>query len=495
MATRYVIIVESGFLPQNITVTVGTTVNWLNEGPAQHTTTSDTGVWDSGTLNPGNIFQFTFNAAGTYPYHCALHPNMVGNVTVQPSTCTPTPAPTSTATPVPNTPIPTFTRTPTRTVTPTPTFGCAGGVRNVIIANNQFLPQVITITTGTTVNWLNEGPEQHTTTSDTGVWDSGTLNPGQTFQFAFHTPGTYPYHCAIHPGMVGSITVQQGACTPTPVSTATGTAPTATRTATATTPPAATSTRTPTLTPTPVSTAIPNTATSTPPIVSTSTSTPTTCAIQFTDVPPGHTFYTFVRCLACRGIISGYPCGGPGEPCDEDNTPYFRPNGSVTRGQIAKIVSEAAGFSEPPGAQQFEDVALGHTFFDWVWRLADRGIVSGYPCGGPGEPCGPGNLPYFRPNGNATRGQISKIVSEAAGFADPPGAQQFEDVLPGSTFFDFIYRLAARGIMNGYPCGGPGEPCGPGNLPYFRPASNATRGQLSKIAANTFFPECSPPRR
>jgi hypothetical protein len=212
-------------------------------------------------------------------------------------------------------------------------------------------------------------------------------------------------------------------------------------------------------------------------------------------VPPGHTFYTFVRCLACRGIISGYPCGGPGEPCDEDNTPYFRPNGSVTRGQIAKIVSEAAGFSEPPGAQQFEDVALGHTFFDWVWRLADRGIVSGYPCGGPGEPCGPGNLPYFRPNGNATRGQISKIVSEAAGFADPPGAQQFEDVLPGSTFFDFIYRLAARGIMNGYPCGGPGEPCGPGNLPYFRPASNATRGQLSKIAANTFFPECSPPRR
>ena len=103
------------------------------------------------------------------------------------------------------------------------------------------------------------------------------------------------------------------------------------------------------------------------------------------------------------------------------------------------------------------------------------------------------NLPYFRPNSNATRGQISKIVSNAAGFIDPPGAQLFEDVLPGSTFYDFIQRLASRGIINGYPCGGAGEPCGPTNLPYFRPNDNATRGQMSKIDANTFFPNCQTP--
>jgi hypothetical protein len=102
-------------------------------------------------------------------------------------------------------------------------------------------------------------------------------------------------------------------------------------------------------------------------------------------------------------------------------------------------------------------------------------------------------LPYFRPNANASRGQISKTVSNAAGFVEPAGAQMFEDVAPGSTFYDFIERLASRGIIGGYQCGGPVEPCGSGNLPYFRPNGNATRGQTSKIVANTFFPNCQTP--
>jgi hypothetical protein len=193
--------------------------------------------------------------------------------------------------------------------------------------------------------------------------------------------------------------------------------------------------------------------------------------------------------MACRGIINGYTSG-----CDTGN-PCFRPNNNVTRAQLSKIVSNAAGFSEPAGDQQFEDVAPGSSFFDVIWRLADRSIVAGYPCGGDGEPCGPDNLPYFRPNDNVTRAQISKIVSEAAGFNDTPGDQQFEDVAPGSTFFAWIWRLADRQIMSGYPCGGDGEPCGPDNLPYFRPSANATRGQASKIVSNTFFPNCQTPSR
>ncbi|MEO8288731.1 MAG: S-layer homology domain-containing protein [Chloroflexota bacterium] len=216
--------------------------------------------------------------------------------------------------------------------------------------------------------------------------------------------------------------------------------------------------------------------------VSTTTATPTACTLAFTDVPEGSTFYPFIRCLACRGIINGYP---------EDNT--FRPNNPVSRGQLAKIVSNSAGFTDPAGAQIFEDVLPGSTFFDFVQRLASRGYMSGYPCGGVGEPCGSGNLPYFRPNANATRGQISKIVSNAAGFTEPAGAQAFEDVLPGSTFYDYIQRLASRNIMSGYPCGSPGEPCGSGNLPYFRPNLNATRGQTAKIVGNTFFPNCQTP--
>src|SRR5262249_48728913 len=108
-----------------------------------------------------------------------------------------------------------------------------------------------------------------------------------------------------------------------------------------------------------------------------------------------------------------------------------------------------------------------------------------------GEPCrAPNNLPYFRPNSNATRGQISKIDANAAGFANQPSGQQFEDIAVGSTYYTFTFRLVSRDVMGGYPCGGAGEPCGPNNLPYFRSDANATRGQTSKIIANTFYPDC-----
>ncbi len=292
-----------------------------------------------------------------------------------------------------------------------------------------------------------------------------------------------------------------GAATPTPTATDTPVAPTSTPTSTPTNTPLVTTTSMPTDTNTPIP-GVTDTPTTPPEVTNTSTpvatdtpppggatATPTACLISFTDVPPGSTFYDYIRCMACRGIINGYTSG-----CESGN-PCFKPNNNVTRGQLSKIVSNSAGFDDDPGPQRFEDVPLGSTFYDFIGRLASRDIIAGYPCGGPGEPCvGPGNLPYFRPNANVTRGQISKIVSEAAGYSDPVGDQQFQDVLPGSTFYDWIWRLTDRGIMNGYACGGVGEPCvGPANLPYFRPGANATRGQASKIVANTFLPGCYTP--
>src|SRR5919201_6125682 len=55
----------------------------------------------------------------------------------------------------------------------------------------------------------------------------------------------------------------------------------------------------------------------------------------FADVPRGSTFYTFVETAYCHQVLSGYDCGGPGEPCPGR---YFRPNNNATRGQIAKMV-------------------------------------------------------------------------------------------------------------------------------------------------------------
>ncbi len=176
----------------------------------------------------------------------------------------------------------------------------------------------------------------------------------------------------------------------------------------------------PTASPSPSATA---TRTATPPpsvTVPPLTPSPTACPLTFSDVPIDSTFYSYVRCLACRGIVGGYPCGGPGEPCPGL---YFRPTNNVTRGQTAKIVSESAGFQDgvPSSQQTFEDVPPGSTFHLWVERLATRGIIGGYPCGEPVEPCSPPmDRPYFRPNNNVTRGQLSKITSGAAGWTETP---------------------------------------------------------------------------
>ena len=223
----------------------------------------------------------------------------------------------------------------------------------------------------------------------------------------------------------------------------------------------------------------------------------TACSLRFTDVPPASTFYTYVRCLSCRGIISGYPCGGEGEPCDGDNSPYFRPNNNITRGQIAKIVSNSAGFNEDPGAQIFEDVPSSAPFYAWINRLSRRGYMGGYPCGTlPEEPCiAPDDLPYFRPASNATRGQLAKIVANAAGLMGTPLGVFYTDVPEDHPFYIWVMRLTDLGVMSGYECGGVGEPCDSENRPYFRPFNNVTRGQASKIVANTFFPGCQTPER
>jgi hypothetical protein len=173
--------------------------------------------------------------------------------------------------------------------------------------------------------------------------------------------------------------------------------PTATRTsiATPTRTPTATTTRTPTPTPTRALT-----ATGTPPtpsVTTTITPTPTQCSMSFIDVLATDWFYEFVRCLYCRGAISGYGDG------------TFRPYNNTTRGQMTKIVvlANAIPIYTPP-TPTFRDVSAGHTFYPYI-ETAYRhgiivetayahGIISGY------------SDHTFRPGNSATRGQICKIV-------------------------------------------------------------------------------------
>ena len=69
--------------------------------------------------------------------------------------------------------------------------------------------------------------------------------------------------------------------------------------------------------------------------------------------------------------------------------------------------------SEAPLVQQFEDVPDSYTFSAFINALYVDGIISGYPCGSPGEPCvPPANMPYYRPGAGVTRGQMSKFVDQ-----------------------------------------------------------------------------------
>jgi plastocyanin len=77
-----VAIEDFDFDPPDAAIQPGDTIMWVNEGNTPHTVTSDDGQFDSEVLNPGESFMFTFPEAGTFSYHCEIHPFMTGSVTV-----------------------------------------------------------------------------------------------------------------------------------------------------------------------------------------------------------------------------------------------------------------------------------------------------------------------------------------------------------------------------------------------------------------------------
>ena len=104
---------------------------------------------------------------------------------------------------------------PTPSPTPSAPPPSGGPAASVVIpvgaaalANRAFVPDDVNIAAGTTVTWMNTDSVSHTSTSDGSGWNSGSLAPGRQFSFTFETAGTFPYHCAIHPGMIGTVVVR-----------------------------------------------------------------------------------------------------------------------------------------------------------------------------------------------------------------------------------------------------------------------------------------------
>jgi plastocyanin len=70
-----------------------------------------------------------------------------------------------------------------------------------------YAPDTFTVVEGEYVRFVNNDDVAHTFTADDGLFDSGTVEPGDDFRYAFDGPITVAYHCEIHPSMTGEVTV------------------------------------------------------------------------------------------------------------------------------------------------------------------------------------------------------------------------------------------------------------------------------------------------
>jgi plastocyanin len=80
----------------------------------------------------------------------------------------------------------------------------------VHVANFAFGPVTVMVKPGTTVTWTNQDEDEHTVTANDGSFSSSPLTTGATYTHTFTAPGTYQYHCAIHPFMHGTVVVTNG---------------------------------------------------------------------------------------------------------------------------------------------------------------------------------------------------------------------------------------------------------------------------------------------
>ena len=76
------------------------------------------------------------------------------------------------------------------------------------MTTTAYAPNPITVSVGGSVTWTNNDSTTHTSTANGGAWSSGSIAPGGQFSRTFPSAGVFAYHCAIHPGMVGTVTAQ-----------------------------------------------------------------------------------------------------------------------------------------------------------------------------------------------------------------------------------------------------------------------------------------------
>jgi plastocyanin len=214
-----VYIVDRAFVPESLLVNPGAKVVWINnDGSSRYAVyhriksdlkAGDFSFLDSSALGLGDIYGYTFTVPGTYGYHCNMYPDMTGSIIVSSGSG----ATVNKATPT-TMPIATLNR-------PTSEPGKA---QFVLLKAGAFSPADITITRGTTVLWINNGPATYRIVSGQEMHAIGAKEPaedstevelysdrlaiGDVYSYTFDLPGTYSYREEQRPAMTGTVNVQ-----------------------------------------------------------------------------------------------------------------------------------------------------------------------------------------------------------------------------------------------------------------------------------------------
>ena len=192
-----VTIVNFEYQPGVMTVPLGATVTWQNSSDRPHTVTDRGGTFDTDPIQPGSNGKVTFSTPGVYHFFCRINPSSMNGVIIVDAGIQAAPAVRVEA---------------LDQALPDETL--------------RYEPQVFRVQAGTTIVFANVGGRPHTMTADDGSFDTGVLAPGpeggrfagSNVTFRLTQPGTYNFHCEIHPQqMKGTITVVgQAPTTPGP---------------------------------------------------------------------------------------------------------------------------------------------------------------------------------------------------------------------------------------------------------------------------------------
>ncbi len=343
-----------------------------------------------------------------------------------------------------NTPTPTYTGTPptvTPTLTATPSPTCSPNVCGPL---NPTLA-VGTVTTSSislhaTANFdIGTFSFYRSTTGGPFVYVGSAFGHyGEFTDTGLDCATTYSYYAHVQEyggyqrqGDSNIVTATTASCAGTPI-------------ATNTFAPSSTPTNTPNPTYTPTTTV---------------TTTPTDCPNPFVDIS-GNVFYIAIHYLNCRGVISG------------SNPTHYSPAGTATRGQFAKIVVLGFGlqlYTPTGGTQDFTDVPSSYFAYTYIETGLYYGVLSGFD-----QPnCAAHNAQYpcYLPNIPITRGQLTKLVVNAAHYPlyTPTNGQTFSDVPPTNVFYASIETAAHKGVIAGYPDG------------TFHPNNDIRRDEMAQI--------------